>query len=115
MRLRREDHAAGKASGPLLSGDCRSYFITLTGTPLEYGKVNPRKWIFASYLLMTARKGISAMQLSKEINIHYSAAWYMLHRLRLACGNAMEVLQGVVEIEAAAGARGEPAADETGA
>ena len=40
------------------------------------------------------------MQLSKEIDVHYSTVWYMLHRLRLVCGNNMEALQGEVEMDA---------------
>ncbi|MDE0094875.1 MAG: IS1595 family transposase [Gammaproteobacteria bacterium] len=89
-----------KHPGRYWCGDCRSYFTALTGTPMEYGKVDLRKWIYASYLLMTARKGISALQLSKEIEVHYSTAWYMLHRLRVACGNDMEALSGEVEMDA---------------
>lgn len=58
-----------------------------------------RKWIFTAYLLMTARKGISSLQLSKEVNVTQTTAWYMLHRLCLACGNDMEALKGVVEID----------------
>lgn len=78
---------------------CRGYFTALTDTPLEYTKVDLRKWIFAAYLLMTARKGISSLQLSKELDVSQPTAWYMLHRLRLACGNDMEALKGVVEID----------------
>ena len=89
-----------KHPGRYWCGECRGYFTALTGTPLEYNKVDPRKWIYASYLLMTARKGISAMQLSKELQVSYKAAWYMLHRLRLACGDDLEALDGVVEMDA---------------
>ena len=35
---------------------------------------------------VTARKGISSLQLSKEIGITQKSAWFMLHRLREACG-----------------------------
>ncbi len=49
---------------------------------------------------MTARKGISALQLSKEIGVGYPTAWYMLHRLRMACGSNMEVLHGEIEMDA---------------
>lgn len=80
-------------------GHCRSYFNVFTGTPLERNKVDPRKWIYASYLLMTARKGISALQLSKELDVQYNTSWYMLHRLRLACGANMVALRGRVEID----------------
>ena len=72
-------------------GDCRSYFTAFTNTPLEHNKVrDQRKWIFAAYLLMTARKGISALQLRHELKVCYPTAWYMLHRLRLACGDNLE-------------------------
>ncbi|MCY3769934.1 MAG: IS1595 family transposase [Gammaproteobacteria bacterium] len=81
-------------------GDCRSYFNAFTNTPLEHSRVDARKWMFAAYLLMTARKGISAMQLSKELDVSYPTAWYMLHRLRVACGSDQEALSGDVEIDA---------------
>ncbi|MCY3884390.1 MAG: IS1595 family transposase [Gammaproteobacteria bacterium] len=81
-------------------GDCRSYFNAYTGTPLEHNRIrDQRTWIYASYLLMTARKGISALQLRRELNISYKAAWYMLHRLRIACGGNMKVLKGEVELD----------------
>lgn len=51
-------------------------------------------------LLMTPRKGISSLQLSKELDVTQTTAWYMLHRLRLACGDNLEVLEGAVEIDA---------------
>ena len=81
-------------------GHCRQFFNAWTNTPLEYGKVKLNKWIFAAYLLMTARKGISSMQLSKELNTRQDTAWYMLHRLRVACGpKRMKALRGSVEID----------------
>ena len=48
---------------------------------------------------MTARKGISAMQLSKELSVQYNTAWYMLHRLRISCGGHMQALRGTVEMD----------------
>ncbi len=80
--------------------DCRKYFTALTNTPLEDANVDIRKWLFAAYLLMTARKGISSLQLSKELDVTQKTAWYMLHRLRLACGGKMTAsLSGSVEID----------------
>ena len=51
-------------------------------------------------ILQTARKGVSSLQLSKELGITQKATWFMLHRLRIACGN-MEVLpiEGAAEID----------------
>jgi hypothetical protein len=51
------------------------------------------------YLLVTARKGISSLQLSKQIGITQKSAWFVLHRLREACGGDMTMLQGLVEID----------------
>ena len=82
-------------------GECRSYFNAFTNSPLEHNRVkDSRKWLYAGYLLMTARKGISAMQLSKELAVSYPTAWYMLHRLRLACGDNLKALEGEIEIDA---------------
>jgi ISXO2-like transposase domain len=49
------------------------------------------------YLLVTARKGISSMQLAKEIGVTQKTAWFILGRLREACGGDMESLRGTVE------------------
>ena len=57
-----------------------------TGTIFERSHVPLHKWIYAMYLLVTARKGISSMQLAKEIGITQKSAWFVLHRLREACG-----------------------------
>ena len=51
------------------------------------------------YLLMTARKGISSMQLAKEIGITQKSAWFVLQRLREACAGDLEKLQGIVEMD----------------
>ena len=88
-----------KKVGRYWCGDCREYFTAWTGTPLEYGKIDIRKWLFAAYLLKTARKGISSLQLSKELSISQPKAWHMPHHLRLDCGTEMQALSGEVEID----------------
>jgi hypothetical protein len=51
------------------------------------------------YLLVTSRKGISSLQLAKEIGITQKSAWFVLQRLREACGNDPTVLQGIIEVD----------------
>jgi len=51
------------------------------------------------YLLATARKGISSMQLAKEIGIRQASAWFMLQRLREACAGDSSLLKGIVEVD----------------
>ena len=78
---------------------CKEDFTVRTGTIFERSHVPLHKWIYAMYLLVTARKGISSMQLAKEIGITQKSAWFVMHRLREACGSKLEMLQGIVEID----------------
>jgi transposase-like protein len=78
---------------------CKEDFTVRTGTIFERSHVPLHKWIYAMYLLVTARKGISSLQLAKEIGITQKSAWFVLHRLREACGSKLEMLQGIVEID----------------
>jgi transposase-like protein len=80
-------------------GQCKEDFTVRTGTIFERSHVPLHKWIYAMYLLMTARKGISSLQLSKEIGITQKSAWFVLGRLREACGGDLAMLQGIVEID----------------
>ena len=76
-------------------------FTVRTGTIFERSKVPLHKWIYAIYLLVTARKGISSLQLAKEIGITQKSAWFVLHRLREACSTpaVIEKLKGIVELD----------------
>lgn len=81
---------------------CGKYtFSVREGTIFGRSKVPLRMWIFAMYLLVTARKGISSMQLAKEIGVTQKTAWFMLQRLREACGDDEDIdkLRGDVEID----------------
>lgn len=90
---------AQKKVGTYWCGSCRAYFTVFTNTPLERNKIDARKWLVAAYLLLTDRKGISSMELSKKLQIRQPNAWYMLHRLRKACEADSVLLSGIVEID----------------
>nr|VFK42783.1 MAG: ISXO2-like transposase domain-containing protein [Candidatus Kentron sp. TC] len=51
------------------------------------------------YLIVTARKGTSSLQLSKELGIRQASAWFLMHRIREACSSNDPLLQNVVEID----------------
>lgn len=78
---------------------CKKDFTVRTGTIFERSHVELHKWLYAMYLLVTSRKGISSLQLSKEIGITQKSAWFVLQRLREACGNNYQALRGIVEID----------------
>lgn len=78
---------------------CMEVFTVRTETVMERSHIPLHKWIYGMYLLVTARKGISSLQLSKEIGITQSSAWFMLQRLREACKDTGGPLSGIVEID----------------
>jgi transposase-like protein len=95
------ERITARKGGYYRCNSCKEDFTVRTGTIFERSHVPLHKWIYAMYLLVTARKGISSLQLSKEIGITQKSAWFVLHRLREACGNKLEKLQGIVEIDEA--------------
>ena len=79
---------------------CSEDFTVRTGTVMERSHIPLHKWLYAMYLLVTARKGISSMQLAKEIGVTQKTAWFLLHRLREACGGKnLRKLRGIIEID----------------
>lgn len=78
---------------------CKEDFTVRTGTIFERSHVPLHKWIYAMYMLVTARKGVSSLQLSKQIGVTQKTAWFVLHRLREACGNDFTKLTGIIEVD----------------
>jgi transposase-like protein len=80
---------------------CCLDFTVRTGTIFERSHIPLQKWIYAMYLLVTARKGISSLQLGKEIGVTQKSAWFMLQRLREACSDpdSMNKLRGLIELD----------------
>lgn len=78
---------------------CKLDFTVRTGTIFERSHVPLHKWVYAMYLLVTSRKGVSSLQLGKEIGITQKSAWFVLQRLREACGKDLTMLKGIVEVD----------------
>lgn len=93
------DRITTRKDGYYRCNQCKEDFTVRTGTIFERSHVPLHKWLYAMYLLMTARKGISSLQMSKEIGITQKSAWFVLHRLREACGAEIPPLSGIVEID----------------
>jgi len=86
-------------SGFYHCNQCQEDFTVRTGTVMERSHIPLHKWVYAMYLVVTARKGVSSLQLAKEIGVTQKSAWFMLGRLREACGDNFEKLSGIVEID----------------
>ncbi len=65
-------------------GQCRKQFTVKVGTVFESSHVPLHKWFQAAYLLCSSKKGISAHQLHRVLEVTYKTAWFMAHRLREA-------------------------------
>lgn len=81
------------------SRGCRKQFSVRTNTIFENSRVPLRKWLYAIYLFQTARKGVSSVQMSKELGVAQRTAWFMLHRLREAYDVDAPPLSGTVEVD----------------
>ena len=71
-----------KKPGYYLCKDCRKQFSVRTKSLMESSNLGFRTWLFAIYVMMTARKGISSLQLSKELGITQKSAWFLQARIR---------------------------------
>lgn len=65
-------------------GDCRKQFTVKVGTVFEHGRVPLHKFLQAAYLMASSKKGISAHQMHRVLEVTYKTAWFMCHRIREA-------------------------------
>src|SRR4051794_9744008 len=63
---------------------CRKDFSVTMKTVMERSKIALHKWLQAFHLMTSSKKGVSAHQLHRTLNIGYEAAWFMAHRIREA-------------------------------
>ncbi|MFG1358821.1 IS1595 family transposase [Xanthobacter pseudotagetidis] len=63
---------------------CREQFTVTVGTVFERSKIPLNKWLLATHLMCSSKKGISAHQLHRMLGITYKTAWFMAHRIREA-------------------------------
>jgi transposase-like protein len=64
--------------------DCRRKFTVRVGTIYERSHIPLRKWLLATHLLSSSKKGISTHQLHRMLGVTYTTAWFMTHRIREA-------------------------------
>ena len=79
---------AGKTqAGMFLCRDCRDKFTCRTGTVMERSHIPLHKWLLALHLMASSKKGISALQLQRNLGLgSYKTAWFLAMRCREAMG-----------------------------
>lgn len=78
---------AGKShrSGLFKCYGCRKQFSATVGTVFHSSHIGIKKWLLALHLMVASKKGISACQLQRALDLKsYKSAWFMCHRLRHA-------------------------------
>jgi len=78
--LRGEKHRPGLYQ----CSECTKQFTVTVKTVFERSKVPLNKWLLATYLLNSSKKGFSAHQLHRTLGVTYKTAWFMFHRIREA-------------------------------
>jgi transposase-like protein len=77
---------------------CRYQFSVTAGTIFHDSHLPLWKWFLAVYLMAESKKGISANQLKRMIDVTYKTAWYLCHRIRAALNEVdAQLLKGIVE------------------
>ena len=62
------------------------YFNVRTGTMFDNTKIGLQKWFLAIWLVTSHKKGISSLQLHRDLNVTQKTAWFMLQRIRKCFG-----------------------------
>ncbi|HWY11773.1 MAG TPA: IS1595 family transposase [Bacteroidia bacterium] len=65
---------------------CKKQFSVRVGTIFEDSKIPLQKWFAAIYLITSHKKGISSLQLHRDLGVTQKTAWFLLHRVRTSLG-----------------------------
>ena len=74
----------GESMGPgwYYCAECQDKFTVRVGTLYGRSHIPLHKWLFATHLVISSKKGMSALQLSRMLGVTYKSAWFMCHRIR---------------------------------
>lgn len=88
--------------GVIRCNDCRKQFTVTVGTIMHRSHITLRQWVQAFYAMCSSKKGISALQLQRNLGLHsYKSAWFLAHRIRAAMGAkpSLRKLKGIIECD----------------
>src|SRR5206468_4974616 len=81
---------------------CTYQFSVRAGTIFHDSHLPLWKWFLAVYMMTESKKGMSALQIKRSLEIAYKTAWYLCHRIRAAMSQATAKdgkLEGTVEAD----------------
>jgi transposase-like protein len=81
---------------------CKRSFSVTVGTIFHNTHVDLQRWFLLISLMLSAKKGLSAMQAARDLEMRRPTVWSMMHRVRKAMAdNGTELLRGIVEMDEA--------------
>ena len=88
------------------SKECRKQFTVRKGTIFEESHLPMTKWLQAIYLMVSSKKGFSAHQMHRVLEVQYKTAWFLCHRIR-------EAMRSGGDLDVFGGGGGDVEVDET--
>ncbi len=81
--------------------NCNTTFSVTVGTIFHHTHLPLQKWFLAISLILNAKKGISARQLARDLEVNKNTAWFLAMRIRKAMAEPEQrnLLQGLVEMD----------------
>ena len=80
------------------NGCCKTFNVTV-GTIFHGTHVPLQKWFLLISLMQNAKKGLSACQAARDIEMNRPTVWSMMHRIRRAMNNDNSLLSGIIEMD----------------
>ena len=77
---------------------CRKSFSVTVGTVFHNSHIDLQLWFLLITLMLLAKKGLSAMQAARDLEMRRPTVWSMMHRVRKALADDGKLLRGIVEI-----------------
>src|SRR5580704_19001447 len=79
---------------------CRHQFSAIAGTIFTDTHLPLATWFKAIALMANAKKGLSALQMERDLGVNYRTAWHLDHRIREAMQSPEGLFSGTVEVDA---------------
>jgi transposase-like protein len=84
----------------LQCGDCKKSFSVTVGTIFHRTHFDLRNWFYIISMMLNAKKGISAYQVARELELNRPTVWAIMHRVRKALATEQgELLRGIFEMD----------------
>ena len=80
---------------------CHKSFSATVGTIFHNSHIDLQKWFLLIALMLNAKKGLSSLQASRDIEVQQPTTWKMMHRIRAALVDDGRLLTGLVEMDEA--------------